>query len=322
VTITQQAPGQASEPAPARDPAALETPSVPSRELARGPGQPRKTDISAVASVAVPVALCVLALWFLLFATVLTGFRERGSQARLYERFRSELALETVPISAPIGVGTPVAMISAPAAGLHSVVVVEGTTAKQLTGGPGHRSDTPLPGQVGISVIYGRSLTFGGPFGHLTDLKAGDPITVTTGQGVFDYKVADIRRPGDPVPAAPGPNGSRLTLVTSTSQGWRSGWAPSETMYVDANLSGGKVSAVPASLPTSVSKASTAMQGDPGALVGLIFWLEALGLATGAVIWAWLRWGRLQTWLVGGPLLAAILWAASDQVALLLPNLF
>ena len=34
-----------------------------------------------------------------------------------------------------------------PAIGLHDVVIVEGTDSGDLRDGPGHRRDTPLPGQ-------------------------------------------------------------------------------------------------------------------------------------------------------------------------------
>jgi sortase A len=38
-------------------------------------------------------------------------------------------------------------------------------------------------------------------------------------------------------------------------------------------------------------------------------------------VWAWLRWGRWQTWLVGLPLCLAVLWGISENALLLLPNL-
>ena len=79
--------------------------------------------------------------------------------------------------------GTPVAALSIPRLGLDQAVVVEGTSAQDLTLGPGHRRDTVLPGQTGVSVIYGRRVSFGGPFEHLMQLQVGDVITTTTGQG-------------------------------------------------------------------------------------------------------------------------------------------
>ena len=225
---------------------------------------------------AAPAVLAVLAVWFLLYGFVLSGVEQHVMQSRLYDEFRLELASETAPLAEPVQAGSPVAMINAPAAGIDNLIVVEGTTSRLLMSGPGHLSDTPLPGQTGTSVILGRSVTFGAPFGRITQMTLGDVVTVTTGEGVFRYRVEDIRRPGSPPPrpfaqAAPG---SRL--VTSASGGWRSGWAPTHTVYVDALLTG-KAQPVPAGVPATVSPASLPMHNDPSA-VALIFWLEGLVL--------------------------------------------
>ena len=62
-------------------------------------------------------------------------------------------------------------------------------------------------------------------------------MTVTTGEGVFHYRVEDIRYPGDSLPPPLKPNRSRLTLVTSSGGGWRSGWAPTHTAYLSTPCS-------------------------------------------------------------------------------------
>ena len=54
-------------------------------------------------------------------------------------------------------------MLDIPAIGIANMVVVEGTSPENLTLGPGHLRDTPLPGQAGISVVFGRRATFGAP---------------------------------------------------------------------------------------------------------------------------------------------------------------
>jgi sortase A len=38
-------------------------------------------------------------------------------------------------------------------------------------------------------------------------------------------------------------------------------------------------------------------------------------------VWSRVRWGRWQTWLLGGPLLLAALWGVSTTAIQLLPNL-
>jgi len=267
------------------------------------------------------IVLGALALWFLLYAALFSRMQEHSAQGRLYNKFRSELAQETSPIGAPIPPGQPVALIDAPHADISKLVVVEGTTSEIMRNGPGHLSDSPLPGQVGTSYIFGRSEMFGGPFGRITHLKRGDTVTVTTGQGVFPYRVQDVRHPGDPLPAPLASNGSRLTLVSSTSGGWRGGWAPDQVVYVDAVLAHGRASGLPAPVPSSVGHSSTAMQDDPKALVPLIFWLEGLIAAVVAALWSWRHWGRLQTWMVGLPLVLAMLWGATGALAAFLPNL-
>jgi sortase A len=271
--------------------------------------------------VGIVVGIGALALWFILYAFVLSGLQEHGRQTRLYDRYRLQLATATAPLGGLIRPGAPVALLSAPSGGLHGLVVVEGTTSAQLTSGPGHLRNTPLPGQAGTSEILGRSVTFGGPFSDITRMHVGDKITVTTGQGVFVFRVFDVRHPGSPLPRPLSANQAGLTLVTSATNGWRSGWAPSHAVYVDAVLAHGTVQPAPGGGVTTVSAASLPMQGSTKDAVSLIFWVEAL-LATGALaLWCWLRWGRRQTWLVGVPVIVAMLWGTTNALMQLLPNL-
>ena len=274
-------------------------------------------------TVLIPVTatLTVLAVWFLMYAFVLTGLEEHGKQARLYDRFRVELAGETAPLGGTIRPGAPVALISAPGLGGHKLVVVEGTTSGVLRMGPGHLMNTPLPGQSGTSVFLGRSVTFGGPFRHLSGLRRGERVTVTTGQGVFVYRVTDIRYPGERGPAPLAADQSRLTLVSSVSGGWRSGWAPSRAVFVDAMLVRGTVQPSPAGRPSSVSAASRPMGVDAGGLLPLILWLDGLVVAVALAVWCWFRWGRRQTWMVGVPVFVALLWGTSGALTDFLPNL-
>ena len=260
-----------------------------------------------------------LALWFVLHATLLSALQEQSDQSRLYGELRSQLAAATTPIAAPIREGTPVALIDAPRGGIHRQVVVEGTTSVDLTHGPGHLPSTPLPGQAGVSVLMGRSLLFGGPFGSITAMKRGDRIIVVTGQDTFTYRVDRVRRPGDTLPSVPASGASRLTLITSGGGGW-AGLAPSSAVYVDATLVGSKAQDVPAALP-SVGPSFLPMRGYTGDLTELVFWLQGLVLAAVAVAWAHIRWGRWQSWVTGVPVVVALLWGATSTAELLLPNL-
>ena len=273
------------------------------------------------------ITLCALALWLVAFGLVFSRLQEHRTQQTLYAEFREKLALQTARIGTdqnghPIPTGEPVALLNSPAADISNLVVVEGTGAEQTRSGPGHERNTVLPGQAGASLIVGRSVTFGGPFAGITDLKPGDEIWAVTGQGRFLYHVEDVRRAGDPFPQPLQPGGSQLTLVTSESTGswWRSGWAPTKAVYVDAILvRPTNAPAAPGALP-STSADEAPMKADTSSLIVLVFWLQGLLLAAGAIVWAWRRWGVWQTWIVGSIVIVALLWGASSSAALLLPN--
>ncbi len=137
--------------------------------------------------------------------------QEQRSQHQLYAMFRGLLdpSSEIAPkIGGAIPAGWPVALISAPQAGLHQVVVVEGTSSSVLQSGPGLLGDSPLPGQHGDSVVLGKGTTFGAPFAGITRLRHGDVITVTTGQGTFRFVVKDQRLAGARLPAIPPKGGA------------------------------------------------------------------------------------------------------------------
>jgi sortase A len=261
-----------------------------------------------------------LAVWFILYALVFSGLQESHSQHVLYTQLRSGLASETIPFGGVIDQGSPIALISAPSIGLRSVVV-EGTSSKELTKGPGHLPSSPLPGQAGVSVIFGRSATFGSPFAKLAALRTGATVTVTTGQGTFGYQVKDVRRPGDPGPAQLAANASGLTLVTSSGSGWRSGWAPTQVVYVDASLVTGKVQPAPAGRPTVSPDADQVLAGDTNNLVPLVLWLQAMVLVAAGLVYAHTKLTGLQLWLIGTPLAVAVLWGTTSTTLLLLPNL-
>lgn len=277
--------------------------------------------LPAAAEVAVRVAatLALVAAWCALYIFALSGLPAARDQQVLYEQLREQIALATEPIGGMIPPGTPVALLEAPSINLR-YVVVEGTSAGDLRAGPGHRRDTPLPGQAGVSLVYGRSVAFGGPFRRITELRAGTTITVTTGQGTFDYRVDRVRRAGDAVPDTLGTGEGRLTLVTGEGVSWRAGWVPDHAVYVDSTLLNAAVPA-PSGRPAAVPKAEEAMQPDLGGLVALVLWLQLLVFASVAAAWGWQRWGSAQTWLVGLPLVLLALWGATQAATQLLPNL-
>jgi sortase A len=93
---------------------------------------------------------------------------------------------KVAPTTAAPAEGSPVGEIRIPAIGIDQVIV-SGTETQDLRQGPGHYTNTPLPGQAGNAGVAGHRTTYGHPFYNLNVLKTGDPIVLTTVQGIFVY---------------------------------------------------------------------------------------------------------------------------------------
>ena len=266
--------------------------------------------------------LAVLLVAFVAQVAVIGGLTHNRDQAVLYDQVRESLAKGEAPLGQTdldgglLQEGTPIGLLEVPSTGI-SQVVVEGTRSGTLQQAPGHRRDTVLPGQAGVSIVMGRQAAYGGPFGRLTELRIGDEVLVTTGQGRHTYQVFAVRGAGDPAPAPPAPGTGRLTMMTGD------GWAflPSDVLRVDATL----ISTVyPAAERTfgagGLEPSEQVMAGDPDAYAPLLLWASLLLAAVAATSWTRLRWGRWQTWVVSVPVLTALFLQACDQLARLLPN--
>lgn len=302
----------------------------PSREAAGPPPDPaappqgsarrRPADPRFVIPGAALTLLAALLLGFVVNLTLLGHLEHARAQQNGFADLRAELALGTAPVGRlddtgkPVPQGSPVAVLHIKAIGLKEVVF-QGTTSGVLRSGPGHRRDTPLPGQAGTSVIMGRQWGYGSPFNHLDRLKPGDAVTVTTGQGQQQYQVTGLRRAGDPAPAAPAAGQGRLVLITATG----GAYTPHGLLRVDARLVGQAQPAPPSGGP--ISPAEQPLAGDQAAWLPILLWLQCLLLATVAITWTYRRWGRWQTWICGLPVLTALVVALSGEAARLLPNL-
>jgi LPXTG-site transpeptidase (sortase) family protein len=264
--------------------------------------------------------LAALLLGFTVNLTVLGHIEHARAQQTAYARFRAELARGTAPVGrfddhgGQVPAGDPVAVLHIKAIGLREVVL-QGTTSGVLMSGPGHRRDTPLPGQAGTSVIMGRQWGYGSPFNHLGRLRVGDPVTVTTGQGQQRYKVTGVRRAGDPLPAPLTAGQGRLVLTTATG----GAYTPRGVLRVDALLVGPAQPGPAAG--GGITSAEEPLAGDQSAWLPVLLWLQALLVATAAITWTFRRWGRWQTWICGLPVLTAIVVALSGEATRLLPNL-
>jgi sortase A len=264
--------------------------------------------------------LSLLALWLVAQVLFLGGLSENRAQTIAFRELRTELAAATAPTGGAVIPGRPVALLTIPALG-RELVVVEGTASGDLLSGPGHRRDTPLPGQEGVSLVYGRARTYGGPFGDLTKLRAGDSITALTQQGKATFRVDAVRRAGDPVPQPVTAGGARLTLVTAEGQeGPLSALSAGSVVYVDASLQGKAFVATPGR-PVAVPQAERALATDASALPLLVLCLAAVLAVVAWVGYARRRWPTTLVWVLTAPVVLALAWSTTDVAMRLLPNL-
>jgi sortase A len=261
--------------------------------------------------------LSVVILGFIGYLFGASGIQEAGSQSKLYVTLRNELGQELGPLgpygpTGPTALGAPVAVIDIPSIGVSNEVVVQGTAPEQLTLGPGHLRSTPLPGQTGTSVIYGRRVTFGAPFARIGQLRPGDEITAITQQGRSVYKVVAVGDSQHPVHNAAL---NQLALLTASST-----TVPSYYLEVDANLVSAPQNG-PVDLPV-IGPTEQAMAGDDGALVVTMLWGMALVLLALGGAAAATRWSPWTVYLVLSPAVLAVLWNLYENLAAVLPNLY
>ena len=295
-------------------------------KVARAPKRPptapkRREPLSSgqLLSRSVLTVVAALLIAFVINVMVLSQIQHLVSQQQLSNAYREQLAAGTAPVSegdfndALLPDGAPLGVISIPSLGVNEVIV-EGTSSDSLKSGPGHRRDTVLPGQAGISVIMGRAASYGGPFSRIQELAPGDDFHVRTGQGNLLFKVIGVRYAGDPTLSSPTSTQSRLTLVTARGPAF----IPSGIAYVDAQL-------VTLAQPAGARQTSyiglppedLAMATDTSTVWALIFALQFLIV----VVWAYRRVGAQKTWVVFVPLTVLAVLFTANQVTILLPNL-
>jgi len=319
------APPPGGTPPPPKRPRGGRPPRVP-KPPRRAPRPPKRYEPLTPQTVLVRGLLSVAAALLLAFGlniTVLSHVQHLVAQQLLGNEFRALLADGTAPVSEGdfddvlLPDGAPVAIVDIPVIGVHEVVV-EGTSSDVLKGGPGHRRDTVLPGQRGISVLMGRASAYGGPFSRLQELAPGDTFTVRTGQGKQVFEVIGVRYAGDPTPKAPTAKESRIMLETARG----AAFAPTGVAYVDARLRGDVQDAgLRQTTFTSLPPEDRAMATDTTTAWALVFALQFLVVVQVAAVWAYNRLGAQKTWVVFVPVgLLAVLYV-TNQLTLLLPNL-
>lgn len=275
----------------------------------------------AVASTASTI-VALLLVAFVVEVTLLGSVRHARAQRVAFQELRVDLAEGTGPVGQTdldgklVDVGRPIALLSIPEIDLREVVF-EGTSGSVLANGPGHRRDSPYPGQAGGVQILGRQAAYGAPFQRIADLSPGDEIAVTTAQGSHLYVVSGVREEGDPVTALVAGEG-RLTLTTA--EGPR--FLPDGVLRVDAKLAS-QVELAPARAfgSSSLPPGEEAMAGDRSILLPLFLWAQFLLVVGVALVWVRSVWGRWQTWVVATPALSLATLQVAHQLAQLLPNL-
>ena len=300
----------------------LEQPSVNSDFIDNMLPTPKSEDLRFFAGRAL-VALGAAALVLLAQLFIISPVQYESAQFRVNETFRFELANGTAPVGQVdsdgnlIKQGAPVAVLTIKKIGVQEIVL-EGTSAAVTVDGPGHRRDTVLPGQAGISVIYGRQSAYTGVFSRLGELKVGDKIEAITGQGESSYTVSNIRRSGDVATNQLGSSKGRLTLVSTSGLPFTA----TDVIRVEATLDGEAMVTPNRVIPNrAIAENEAALAPNMDAVTPLIFLTQFLIVLLFGINWLARKWGKTQAWIAATPAIAFFgsLWAT--QIIQLLPNL-
>ena len=320
VAVAEAPPSAETAAAPEEQPAPASPAPAPERPPSGAGGQWRPwLRGSAIAL----LLLAVVALGFVGYLYGLSDVQEARSQAILYQQYQLELANQVAPLGpygpnglngtrGPTPPGSPVAILNIPSIGIRDMVVVQGTNPQNLMVGPGHRPDSPLPGQPGVVQIYGRRATFGAPFGRLSELRRGDIIIAITGQGTSIYSVAAAAY-SDKIIEDPAPG--RMLLLTASSS-----TVPSYYYQVDADLTS-TVRASPG-VARTVYASELPMANDTTTLAMTMVWSLALAMVAAIGTVAATRWSPWAAYLAVVPVAMAVLWNLYENLAALLPNLY
>jgi sortase A len=231
----------------------------------------------------------------------------------------------TAPSSAAPSEGDPIGDIRIPVIGINQVVV-EGTNTPDLRKGPGHYTGTPLPGQAGNVAIAGHRTTYGHPFYNLDSVKAGDPIVLTTLQGIFVYDATKslVVSPSDTT-VVDNVIANQLTLTTCNPR-----FSATSRLVVQATLAHSQLfqnSGLPV-VPTRKVHADTKSQSLAGnssvSLSDTLFWGFVTAIVVTGIFFAAWRFRR-QRWViygVGAVGTLVLLWFFFGAISPLLPASF
>jgi sortase A len=267
-------------------------------------------------------------------AHIQSGLRTQLQQETNSDAVRRALAEESAldklptgpavpaPSTAAPSEGEPIGDIRIPVIGINQVVV-EGTNTPDLRKGPGHYTGTPLPGQSGNVAIAGHRTTYGHPFYNLDSVKIGDPIVLTTLQGVFVYDATKsfVVSPSDST-VVDNVFADQLTLTTCNPR-----FSATSRLVVQATLAHSQLFAN-AGLPVRQLHSdpkSQSLAGDTDAswTSTLLWGLVTALVVTGVFLAAWrLRRLRWVIYGVGALGTLVLLWFFFGAISPLLPASF
>ncbi|HEX4126489.1 MAG TPA: class E sortase [Acidimicrobiales bacterium] len=260
-----------------------------------------------------------------------TQLQQETSNDAIKRALAQEAALDKLPTGPPVAApttaapaeGQPVGDIRIPVIGINQVVV-EGTNTPDLRKGPGHYTGTPLPGQVGNASIAGHRTTYGHPFYNLDSVKVGDPIVLTTLQGIFVYDATKsfVVSPSDTT-VVDNVIANQLTLTTCNPR-----FSATTRLVVQATLAHSQLfqnSGLPAEPKLHADPKSQSLAGNSDvSLTDALFWGFVTALViTGIFLAAW-RFRR-RRWLIygfGAVGTLVLLWFFFGAVSPLLPASF
>ncbi len=271
--------------------------------LARGPRRGVHRALFPLGVAVIVAGVVVLGFVpYALYATNAAALRAQATLSRAIDRtvtrtvevpasvVRRSSTIPRVSWPATIALGTPIARLSIPAAGVRNDVVVEGVDELRLEEGPGHYPGSALPGQPGNLAIAGHRTTWLHPFYNLQAVRPGDPIVVTFGGERWVYTAQWIKpvSPSDVAVVAP-TTGWDLTLTTCNPR-----FSAAQRLIVRARLDVAATldSVVPAHHEVVQSVVVTHISAHPTPLprvplVVLVAWALAMAVLTaGALVLA------------------------------------
>jgi sortase A len=260
-----------------------------------------------------------------------TQLQQETNSEEIRHALAEESALDKLPTGPPVAAprtsapaeGEPIGDIRIPVIGINQVVV-EGINTPDLRKGPGHYIGTPLPGQSGNAAIAGHRTTYGHPFYNLDSVKVGDPIVLTTLQGIFVYDATRnfVVSPGD-TSVIDNVLADTLTLTTCNPR-----FSASNRLIVQATLVHSQLfpnSGLHTATPHTARKSSGDLAGNSDAgLTDAILW-GVVTVAVGAGILVAAYRFRNRRWViygVGAAGMLVILWFLFGAVSPLLPASF